>query len=98
MVYVVSGKDLTLNCEINGTSILTDQVSWKHEGVWLHNLTHRVDRKLQLVIPRISEQQHGVYQCSVFNFSKESVNHLPRDANVTVLIGGILICLYIQVE
>mgnify|MGYP002260079929 FL=1 len=89
VVYVISGTDLTLNCEINGSIILTDQVSWKHNGVWLHNFTHRVDRKLQLVIPRIHEQQHGVYQCSVFNVSKQSVNLLPRDANVTVLIGGI---------
>ncbi|XP_015750878.1 PREDICTED: uncharacterized protein LOC107330839 isoform X2 [Acropora digitifera] len=88
VVYVISGTDLTLNCEINGSIILTDQVSWKHNGVWLHNLTHRVDRKLQLVIPRIHEQQHGVYQCSVFNVSKQSVNLLPRDANVTVLIGA----------
>ncbi|KAK2563890.1 hypothetical protein P5673_012898 [Acropora cervicornis] len=88
VVYVISGTDLTLNCEINGSVILTDQVSWKHNGVWLHNLTHRVDRKLQLVIPRIHEQQHGVYQCSVFNVSKQSVNLLPRDANVTVLIGA----------
>ncbi|XP_044172767.1 uncharacterized protein LOC114961760 isoform X2 [Acropora millepora] len=88
VVYVISGTDLTLNCEINGSIILTDQVSWKHNGVWLHNFTHRVDRKLQLVIPRIHEQQHGVYQCSVFNVSKQSVNLLPRDANVTVLIGA----------
>lgn len=97
MVYVISATDLTLNCEINGSIILTDQVSWKHDGVWLHNLTHRVERKLQLVIPRIHQQQHGVYQCSVFNVSKQSVNLLPRDANVTVLIGGILICLLMQV-
>ncbi|XP_067037201.1 uncharacterized protein [Acropora muricata] len=90
VVYVISGTDLTLNCEINGSIILTDQVSWKHNGVWLHNLIHRVDRKLQLVIPRIHEQQHGVYQCSVFNVSKQSVNLLPRDANVTVLIGALI--------
>ncbi|XP_068710871.1 uncharacterized protein [Montipora foliosa] len=85
VTYVVAGKDLSLDCEINGTSLPSSQVSWKHEGAWLHNLTRRVGRKLQLVIPGITSEQYGIYQCGVFNFS--SLNDYPLDANVTVLVG-----------
>ena len=87
--YVVAGRTLSLDCEVNSTTLSAGRVSWKHEGKWLHNLTRRLGTKVRLIITRITPQQHGIYQCSVFNVSKESQDEdFPHDANVTVLVGG----------
>ena len=94
VTYFVAGRTLSLDCEVNSTALSVDQVSWKHEGKWLHNLTRRLGSNVQLIIARITPQQHGIYQCSVFNLSKESQSEdIPHDANVTILVGGTCTCI-----
>ena len=89
MVYVVAGDTLTLDCTVNNTVLSASQVSWKHEGKWLHNQTQRSATKVRLVIKRIKRQQHGLYQCSLSSLSGQSQNAVvAKDANVTVLVGG----------
>lgn len=98
VVYVVAGKTLTLDCKINGTSLSASLVSWKHEGKWLHNHTQQLGTKVQLVLRQVKRQEDGIYQCSVFNFSGLSSDDvIPKDANVTILVGGITITCIIRV-
>ena len=88
-VYVVSGKDLSLNCIVNGSSLSVDRVSWKHDGKWLHNETHRSTSEVRLILRKISRQQDGLYQCGVFKPSGQSLlEAIPKEENVTVFIGG----------
>ncbi len=92
VVYVVAGKTLRLDCNINGSSLSASLVSWKHEGKWLHNntVTQQLGTKVRLVLSKVKRQEDGVYQCSVFNFSGLSSDDvIPKDANVTILVGGI---------
>lgn len=89
-VYVVSGKDLSLNCIVNGSSLSVDRVSWKHDGKWLHKETHRWSTsEVRLILRKISRQQDGLYQCGVFKPSGQSLlEAIPKEGNVTVFIGG----------
>ena len=88
-VYVVAGKELSLDCTLNGSSLSTSRVSWKHDGKWLHNQTNRSATKVQLILRNVIRQQDGLYQCSVFNLSGQIPSEVvPKDGNVTVFVGG----------
>ncbi|XP_073239312.1 receptor-type tyrosine-protein phosphatase F-like [Porites lutea] len=88
-IYVVPGKDLSLDCIVNGSSLSVDRVSWKHDGKWLHNETQRSTSRVRLILRKISRQQDGLYQCGVFKPSgQSSLEAIPKEGNVTVFIGG----------
>ena len=89
VVYVVAGKSFSLDCNVNGTFLLASQVSWKHEGKWLHSQTQQLGKKVQLDLKRVRRQDNGTYQCSVYNFSGLNPNDdVPNDVNVTMLVLG----------
>ena len=89
MVYVVAGKSFSLDCNVNGTMLLASQVSWKHEGKWLHSQTQQLGKKVQLDLKNVRRQDNGTYQCSVYNFSGLNPNDdVPNDVNVTMLVLG----------
>ena len=92
VVYVVAetSSPFRLDCIINGSSLSASRVSWKHDRKWLHNQTQRLGTKVQLVLSKVKRQEDGIYQCSVFNVSGLSPGEvIPKDVNVTVLVGGI---------
>ena len=97
VVYGVVGTPLTIVCTVNETVIVAGQVSWKHNGKWLHNQTVRELGRVILKFKSVKHLDSGIYQCGVYDSTGQGNAHkkpIPKAKNVSLLVGGTVYCAF----